>query len=442
VKTAPYAFQIPAINALASHPHFLLGDDPGLGKTISAIGALEKVSAYRNLVVAPASVCPQWREVLNYESPEIAKSTEVISYNKAQEFALHAKKKKLLFDALILDEAHFLKTSESQRTKAIFSDDYGLARRAHFKWALTGTPVLNRPRELYPIMSTLAGHLIAPYNSYNAFAQRWCGAYWEGPNRGMNDRGASRTEELAQRLSQFMLRREMAEVLPWLPPQIVTRVPLTLSKEDNEIINEAEREIENRESYISTVMEDYSQLGDSARLCKAVGLAKINSVVRFVDDLLETVDKIVVFAWHREVVEALRDRLSERGCSPVLHYGGLSDSVKARNKQTFITDKKCKVFIGNIRSSGTGLDGLQKVSNNAVFAELSWTPGEMDQCVGRLKRLGAVGGAVNAYIPHVPGTIESAILGSHDGKVPVIKMLVGDGRTAEPVGLEHIFEGF
>jgi len=172
-------------------------------------------------------------------------------------------------------------------------------------------------------------------------------------------------------------------------------------------------------------MEKFSDLGDSARLLRLTGLAKVNGVARLAENELLLMDKIVIFARHREVIDKLKEKLS--AFNPVIFRGGMTPPEKEKAKHFFITDPFCRVFIGNIQAAGTGVDGLQKVSNTAIFAELSWVPGEMEQCVRRLKRMGSIGGTVRALVTHATGTLESAILGSHAYKIPVIKRLMGGG---------------
>jgi len=270
---------------LANHAHALLADEPGLGKTIQAISASQAVGATSNLVTCPASVRSHWKQEL-YETIGTTEGWDIISYNQAQETSKLAHKSKR-WDVIILDEAHYLKNMGAQRTQAIFGNDQGLARKATFKWCLTGTPVLNRPRELYPMLKTLASDHIAPYTSFNKFAQQWCGAFFDG--YGLNSRGASNLEDLKRRLKGFMLRRTKKEVLKELPAKIITRVPLELSVQDMNAIRREEQEISNREALLSPASEEFAQLGDMAKLLRVTGEAKIDAVSKFCNELLETV---------------------------------------------------------------------------------------------------------------------------------------------------------
>lgn len=432
-------FQVEGAKFLANNPHALLADEMGLGKTVTALAACEIIDAQEVLVICPASVRSNWMqewEECGFSGSKTAKGKArcmiVMSYNgattayKAPDLALCGP-----FDVIILDEAHFLKTPDSQRTQAIFGNERGLARRAKYKWCLTGTPVLNRPRELYPILKTLHGKGIEPYNTWDKFTQRYCGAFFDGYS--INTKGATHVEELRGRLNGFMLRRTKAQVLPELPPRIVSRPPLELSKEEMAPIFEMEAEIGDREAYLSPVHEDFSQLGDMAKLLKVTGVAKVKKIVAFVEDLLETADKVVIFARHRDVISALDKELGHQ--LPVSYHGGMNDQQKKEAVEEFVNNKDCGVFIGQIQAAGTGINGLQRVCSNLVFAELDWVPGTMSQAIDRCHRIGQTAEAVNVFLPHVPGTLESAMLLVHSAKGHVIDALVGVREGSEaPMG--------
>lgn len=417
-------FQIEGSKFLQIHPHALLADEPGLGKTIQALDAGAALGFTRWLIVCPASVRTQWKDEIYQFGRRVGLHAHgaahfIISYEEAVKMAKNPGPDS--FDVIVLDEAHYLKTPESQRTQAIFSNPMGLARRALYKWCLTGTPALNRPRELYPILKTLAKETIEPYDTFPKFAQRFCGAYFDGER--IDTRGASHLDDLATRLSRFMLRRTKAEVLTELPSKIISKIPLELNAEEFSWIERAETEIMDRESYISSVMENFSALGDQAHLLHAVGIAKVRAVAAFVRDLLETEEKIVVFAHHREVISQLVQKFSGMGVRSVVYQGGMSDIAKASAVDTFVCDAETRVFIGNLEAAGTGLDGLQRVSASAVFAENSWVPGQMGQALDRLHRIGQAGNMVNGYITYAPRTIEGAVLATQDRKMNVLEKL-------------------
>jgi len=446
IKKTPMPFQFFGAKHLASGFHKTLCDVPGLGKTIQAILAAMMVGAKTVLVACPASVRLNWFQEFE-ECVGHTRGLDVISYNGA---SLPKVRERLRdkYDVFIPDEFHFLKNMESQRTGAIFSDSRGLARRASYIWPLSGTPVLNRPRELHVILRCLAAKKIHPYVDFDMFAQKFCAAYYDG--MGINTKGASNLDELSMRImggpSPFMLRRTKAEVFPELPQRIVRRMPIEVSPADWRLVLEVEKGIVDREAYISAAsrfQENFSQLGDNARLRRATGTAKVRAVAAFTDDLLETVEKISVFTWHHDVTDGLVAEFAQRGLGVSVYPSGGSDKAKKASTMRFREDPNCRVFIGNMLSAGTGINDLQYVCNDVVFAEVDWVPGIMGQAIDRVDRMDKkFKEPVNAYIPYIPGSLESAMLGSGDGKTRVINRLVDSDHgsmswlTAPQLGMD------
>ena len=410
-------FQAAGARFLAARHHALLADEPGLGKTLQAISALEAVGARNTLVVCPASVRSNWwKELTAWHGNTLPGFWQVISYNEAvsRRFGHVAHR-----DAVILDEGHFLKTAESKRTQAVLGND-GLVRDARYIWTLTGTPVLNRPRELFPIVKTMCPAFAT--TTYAKFTQRYCGAFWDG--RAINDKGNSHLDELNAKLSGFMLRRTKREVYPDRKEPLVSKVPIELSVSDLAAVIAAEDEIMGREVRISAAAEKVSQLGDTSRLLRLLGRAKVPHVVRFVKDQLETVDKIVVFAYHTDVIADLAAALQAYG--PVVYQGGMSDGAKDRAREWFMREPKCRVFIGQRTAAGTGINGLQTVCSTAVVAEPSWVPSETDQMVARLDRIGQSADLVTAYILYAQGTLDAIVVGVHDRKALVVDRVMAN----------------
>lgn len=411
-------FQTTGADFLANRRTALLADEMGLGKTVQALAAVEKINSQKNVVICPAGVRNTWRREI-FENGLPPENFLVASYESAVKMA--ASGLDFSCDTLILDEAHYLKTPESQRTQALFANKTGLARGAKRVWALTGTPALNRPRELYPILKTMGGSkILGGYDTVPKFAQRYCGAFFDG--YGLNTKGASHIDELAEKLKGFMLRRTKKEVLPELPPVITNYIPLDIPKEKQRPIFDVESEIANREEYLSSTHEDYAQLGDLARLARVTGEVMAPYVAGYVRELLETVDKVVVFFRHRNVMASLIERLSSEYGIAILH-GGLTDIQRAQEIETF-KNSTCRVLLGQIQVAGTGINGLQDKCSDVVFAELTWVPGETDQAVGRLHRIGQLGEAVNVHIPVVEGTLINAMVEVQRNKRAVIERLM------------------
>ncbi len=413
---------------MSARPHSALGDDPGLMKTYSALLAAKKVGAKTGLVTCPASVRSHWTEnIEDVLGADAARGWDVISYNGASDLKVRATLRKQ-YDVWIGDEIHFCKSLDSQRSKAIFAKpgygpgkEAGLARRAHYKWPLSGTITPNyRPVELFPMLKSMCP-AIAPM-SFAVYAQKYCGAFWDG--RQLNTKGASRIDELAKILADFMLRRTEAEVYPDRVKPIIERIPVELSAADLAEVIAAENEIGGREVRISSSYDKFSQLGDSAKLRRLLGAAKVRHVADFVEDLLDTVDKVVVFAHHVDVIQRLTKIFYYAGYGPVIYQGGMSDGAKDASKRAFTETESCRVFIGQDDTAGTGVDGLQRACSTMVFAEPSWVPGDTDQRIRRLARTGQKDPLVKAYLIYAKGSMDSVMTQVHDRKERVGESLM------------------
>lgn len=386
-----FPFQQTGVDFLATRTRALLADEQGLGKTIQAIRAADKIKALKILIVCPAVMKYVWaREFKIWSNRDLkiqivegtfAKIEDadvtIINYDLFVSRVIYEQIVSGLFSLGIFDEAHYLKGKDTKRTKAILLRG-GVASRCCYKWFLTGTPVLNRPVELYPILKAAAPEIIHPYSNFNSFAQRYCGAYFDGYE--LNTRGHSNTEELNERLTRsgFMLRRLKEEVLHELPEKQFQIIPL--SKEG---IKE-KRLLKFIRSDARKQPPDTLDGGGLAKERHDLALAKTIQVLGHIQNLLDTERKIIVFAYHRDLLELLKRQLSS--FSPVLIYGGLSASQKERALNDFRTREECRIFLGQITAAGVGITLVE--ARVAVFAEISWVPGEIFQAVDRIHRIG------------------------------------------------------
>lgn len=430
-------FQIEGRDFLASRFHAANGDQPGLGKTVQAIHAAALVGGSSStwLVTCPASVRSNWYEHVE-EHYGHTRGWDIISYNLAATVFNNknqsagivpvAARLRDRYTGWIGDEIQFCKNLESQRTLAVFGRS-GLARRAKYKWPMSGTLAPNgRPVELFPMLKTLCSEFKGM--SFGTYTQKYCGGFFDG--RSWNVKGASRIDELSALLRSFMIRRTKREVYPDRKEPLIARIPLELSSTDMAAVLAAEDEIGGREVRLSSSFDKFSQLGDTSRLLRLLGLAKLRHTVDFVDDLLSTVDKVVVFYKHTDVGEGLRAALSQRGYNPSVYKGGMTDAQKDYAKDFFRCRRESRVFIGQQQAAGTGINGLQKVCSTAVLAEPPWVPGDTEQIIDRLDRMGQEDDLVNAYILYAKDTLDEVVTVVHDRKERTGERLLGDERRS------------
>lgn len=372
-------YQLEGIEFARDRNAVLFGDEPGLGKTIQAIGWLNCHPEVETLlVVCPASLKTNWQRELDKWLISPCVDVTIINYD-----VLHKLDMTRHWDVCVIDEAHAIKSRKAKRTKLCKQI------RAGAKLALTGTPILNKPIELWSILNWLVPE-IWPASSFMRYAYRYCGAYqgkW-----GMVMDGATHLDELRQHLACLMTRHLKADVLTQLPPkrrQIIELPKEGLSADLRARLADATRRIERiEETYIDDARKLEGELAvawqEMAALRHEVGLAKVGSCIELIHDAIESSGKVIVFAHHRDVIAALNDALVDY--MPAVIHGDIPVQARQEAVDRFQTDDKCKVFIGQIQAAGVGL--TLTASSHVIFVELDWTPGIVSQAEDRAHRIG------------------------------------------------------
>lgn len=388
-------FQQDGVFKMLDRRHNLLADEMGLGKTVQAIAFVNLILAENVLIVCPASIKRNWmyklREWLTFNRSIqiIDKRTDVVSdlaniviinYDLISHSFLLQQLTDRKWDVLICDESHRLKNLKTKRTAAVLAKN-GLIHAASRSLMMTGTPLLNRPIELYPILRVLAPKVIAPYNTYDQYAKRYCAAWMDGFQ--LNVQGASHTDELNKKLREhYMIRRLTHEVEVQLPSKRyeVVFVDKTESIDRKlRIIGDATRtDFKYHDSGLAA--------GEIATLRRETAEAKIDACMEQIETYVESCEKLVIFAYHHSVIEKLEEKLKRMGTITIT--GRTPNTKRQELIEKFQTDKSKKVFIGQIQAAGEGIDGLQNVCSNVLFVESSWVPSELEQCVKRVHRIG------------------------------------------------------
>ena len=316
---------------------------------------------------------------------------------------------------------------------------------------MTGTPIVNRPIELFPILSAIDEK---NFGNFFQYAKKYCAAY---RNRfGWDFKGASNLEELQKILrTRYMVRRLKKDVLTELPPkqrQVIELPPNGLSDlVDAE--QEAWQEHENMVFELKTAVElskasddpeDYQDAVESlragvraaftamARLRKETALAKVPYVIEHVRTALESgSEKVVVFTHHHDVTDALQEHF-KRIC---VKLDG-RDSMESRNESVrrFQEEKKYRVFIGGIKAAGVGLTLTS--SSHVVFSELDWVPGNMSQAEDRCHRIGQDDSVLVQHLV-LEGSLDATMAQTIVRKQNVIDKALDD--PTEKIDTEPIF---
>jgi len=405
----------------------LIGDEMGLGKTIQAIGLINATKAKRVLVVCPASLRLNWRNELQKwltvdrkigiaqgKSYPTDADIVVINYDiiHSHADALRAEE----WDIMIADEIHYCKNEQARRTQ--YTLGYTKAEKKKGEWVdtvkvapipakrrvfLTGTPIANRPIELWPIVNALG-----VFDNFWRYAKRYCNGH--RGRFGWDFSGSSNLPELQEVLrTEVMVRRLKKDVLTDLPAKVrqVIEIPangatahVTAEREaweqwEDDIVDlrvavELAKASDDPAEYDNAVaaLRDglKAAFGEMSKLRHETAVAKIPNVVDHLEEALESTDKIVVMAHHRSVIQGLREALDEADIRHVSLTGG--DSLTARQEavEAFQSDPTVQVFIGSIQAAGVGI--TLTAASHVIFAELDWVPANLSQAEDRCHRIG------------------------------------------------------
>jgi len=168
-----------------------------------------------------------------------------------------------------------------------------------------------------------------------------------------------------------------------------------------------------------------------ANLSRSAYAVKEKSLLEWVKLFMESDEKLLLFAWHRTVVDKLYEELAQ--FQPAKIYGGVTLEKREQEKERFINDENCKIMICNIQSGGTGIDGFQNVCCNVAFAEFASTSTDMEQAEDRLHR-GGQDKPVSVYYLIAKGTIDEDMAEVLDEKKKVLAKVL-DGKEAEDLDL-------
>jgi hypothetical protein len=409
----PRDYQAQAAALFLEQGHLLLGDQVGLGKTVSAIAAMTERRILPAVVVVKTHLAKQWKEEVHRFLPllevHIIKSTIVyelppadvylITYSKlAAWYAVLAERCK----TVVYDEIQELRVRTSQKYQAAQT----LSTKATHRLGLSATPIYNYGGEIWNVFNLLCSDALG---TFEEFQREWC--HFHGQHSVVTN-----PEALGAflRNNRLMLRRTRKEVGRELQPvcRYVQEVEFDKAVYDRGTSAATE---------LARIMLSGSFLerGQAARqfdleVRQATGLAKAPFVAELVRMLIESGEKVLLGGWHRAVYEIWRDRLKD--FRPAFFTGSESPTQKEAARQAFIKGET-DLLIMSLRS-GAGTNGLQNVSSVCVLGEMDWSPAVHEQFIGRLARDGQED-SVQVFIPVAPVGCDPAmasVLGIKDAQ--------------------------
>lgn len=419
-----YEHQISGALDLALSGKRILGDVPGLGKTRTLLHAVQLSGAKNPLVICPAIVRSHWeREAAEMYAaglgPEyiVARSYEYVTRGStALMRQLFGAKHPI--DALVLDEAHYLKHAISQRTRLILGKN-GYARRLPIVFAATGTPIPKHPGEIWNLLYSLFPEVLLDCGIPNRaeFMALFCVTrrfYVRGKTIekvvGVKNAGA-----LKQLLDTVMTRRTVADVGIDVPPLDWQVVTLDAKGDDTIDVPDHIRVAIERGD-----LDDIAADEHVARMRHRLGELKVEPVLKMVDDILKNSDeKIVLFAHHRSVLHALRAHFEIKMRISYID-GSCDNTARGTAIYEFESDPRRRVFIGQNQACGTGMDGLQHVANRAILVEPAWSAYENEQLGARISRIGQKSARCFIQMIALAGTLDESIVRQHHREVKMI----------------------
>lgn len=416
----PYNFQKIGSNWLMNKLRAILGDEMGTGKSLQAIIAALELKAKKILVICPNTLKINWqKEIECFDDPSNISVYKKRTYNPKAKwiivnydsiFKIEKDLKKLKFDLLIGDEAHYVKSGRKAKRAACFARIATVIPRV---WLLTGTPIANRPIDFYQLLK-ICKHELG--KNKDIYGQRYCGA--EQTPWGWNYNGASNLKDLHFRIQDVMLRRTKKQVLDLPEKQLV---PIYLDINNiKDYYRSAEMKFQEIYDNINNPNSEHygKDLGSGAsfvemaayRMYTAVEKIKDGTLQDIIDNVIDTGEKIVVFTNFTAVIDAIKN-LYGNNC--VVLDGRVSIEQRQKNIEAFQNGSP-QICACNYKVGATGTT-LTKASY-AVMNDFPWDPATLKQAEDRIHRIGQ-DQKVTIYFPAYTDTIDEAMFKVLEDKI-------------------------
>lgn len=430
LRIEPYPYQQEGIRFGLEHKRIIIGDEPGLGKTLQSIGVVDTAEAYPCLVICPSSLKINWQREFNKFTDKSAivldnsvrttwpyllkmgmHHVTIVNYESLRKYFVWdirgGKSFRLkdvvfcpqikMFKSIIIDESHRVKDPSAQQT--IFTK--GLSVGKEWVILLSGTPVVNRPEDLIAQLSIM--NRLSEFGGRSKFMADYC--------TDPKDKNAEPLVPLSvlsrQLYNTCMIRREKAKVLPQLPDK--TRVDLYVEISNADEYNLAAADL-------VAYLHEYTECTDweirrkmrmeaLVRFMTLRSLAtkgKIAQAVDFIRTFLASGKKLIVFCSLHEIVDDLKTHFPKA----VTVTGRDSVVSKQAAVDAFQTCPDVRLIICSIKAAGVGL--TLTASSDVAFVELAWTYADCCQCEDRAHRIGQKDN-VTCYYLLGRGTIDRTI---------------------------------
>ena len=421
-----FDYQKEGVEFLLSHSGGMLLDEQGLGKTIQALGAVKKTNAKVLVIVCPAIMQGTWlHHVTNLIPKEI--TTYIHSYEwyvKLTNFRGLLKEIKDKEIGVIVDEAHYIKTPTSKRTKTV---QYLLSlENIILKVLLTGTPITRDVDDLFTQLKVFYPNFCRSIFEYRRRYMNCIHSYFGDTFKGFKNDSAK--AEIINYLKHCSLRRTKKSAGLGLPS--ITRTPVfvdinkKVAEQSLEILDYATKVINGTQDYAEYKTNLAEEASHIASVRKALGVAKVPQVLQYVEHLLQSgTQKLIVFGVHIDVVNLIYESLKEKYKEIKTHriIGATTSTQREKIIKEFQELETSQILVANMIACGVGVT-LTK-SHTVVFAELDFTPSNIMQAEARVHRI-TQEHIVNSIFMVANDSLDSKILGIIREKIGVIKEVI------------------
>lgn len=441
-----FNYQAQAADIMATRDRFGLHDEMGIGKTATTIGAIDRIGGERGMIVCPAMLRENWikefrkfgqrplrlckgRNIHDFVAWSRGRFDVLItSYELATKWTEDFGKMAEVLDFIAFDEAHYLKNSEAQRTKALFGQDANgencLVEWAVHAWHVTGTPMANDPMDIYTFLRFAKAIDMPPSQFVRTFFDSTVSTYGT-----RNSVKAEMVPILQQLIYNNAIRRTHKDVGMELPPIWMQEV---LVDGDTREIADMIKQYPGLEQAIIDAIEQgglsFLDAQHIATLRRLVGKSKMIPYAQMLEmEMAAGADKRVVFGIHTEPLEYLQHKMWKAGYDFVLVNGNTNEYERQEAVRRFMQDPNCRGFIGNIKVAGVGLT-LTESCEIDMF-ESDWSPAGNAQAIKRIHRYGQRRD-VRARFITLAKSIDEAVNRIVAGKTAAIAQVEGTAMTA------------
>jgi SWI/SNF-related matrix-associated actin-dependent regulator of chromatin subfamily A-like protein 1 len=424
-------------------------DEMGLGKTVQTISTIcyfnKKNNLKKILIVVPSFLRENWRNELHqwsdFEENEIQvfyKTKQelnienkifIISYDLLNRKMEDFKVIKDEIDFVVVDESHYLKNMKSKR----FTSVKAIIKNVKHCMLLTGTPIVNRPNELFAQLNLLKPDV---FTDYYEFCDRYCNGH-KGAF-GYDDNGSSCQRELNYFLNNLMVRRLKKDVLTELPEK--HRATVNVESKNIKILSEINKNIlriKQLSKELSLIEEDANSkqkydffvrnklISDTVRLTCAAKLQV--SVEHLLHQVFSSCKKCIYFCYHKQMLNSLEETCLKKN----IQYIRIDGDTKQEDRQSMVNefksnDSSIQIAILSIKACCAGLN-FTPVSH-MVFTELTYEVATMLQCEDRIHRIGAKNDCLYEYLI-CKDTLDDTIYSKINNKFNIISTIVDNGMN-------------